>query len=150
MLVTISGRLLEFGQPKQHFICTTSFFGFAPENRVNLVRNGLLKCPQKSTQLSLSALSSELSLTLLSQLWLLLLLCSWAVLLASEAAEAEQKLSLLVSTAATVYPQLTAFETQKPAEIVWYWELGKHRTYATYIFEYLASYGTRIRDGQLK
>ena len=68
MLVTISGRFIRIwlSNQKQHFICTTSFFGFAPENRVNLVRNGLLKCPQKSTQLSLSALSSELSLTLLS------------------------------------------------------------------------------------
>lgn len=71
--------LLEFGyQTKSNTLFALQvFFGFAPENRVNLVRNGLLKCPQKSTQLSLSALSSELSLTLLSQLWLLLLLlCS--------------------------------------------------------------------------
>ena len=77
MLVTISGRFIRIWLTNQSntLFALQVFFGFAPENRVNLVRNGLLKCPQKSTQLSLSALSSELSLTLLSQLWLLLL-CS--------------------------------------------------------------------------
>ena len=69
-----------FVTSKQHFVSISQFFSnLCTRNRINLVRNGLLKCPQKSStqQLSLSAaaLSSELSLTLLSsQLWLLLVL----------------------------------------------------------------------------